>query len=290
MEAHEGILYIVATPIGNMGDITKRAVQALERSDAVYAEDTRVTGKLLAALDIQRPLLRLDENTIRQKSAEVIDRVLAGETISYCTDAGMPGVSDPGSYLVRAAQERDAACEVLPGASAATLAFVASGFACPNYYFGCFFPRKTAEQRDLLETLGKLDAALVFYESPKRVVAALHTIAEALPHRQVCVCRELTKLYEEVLHGSARELADLLDDRETPVKGEIVIVIDAPGALEGEEVEARNTEHARELATSLLDQGERVKYVAARISTECGVSKNAAYEMALAIRDELAHA
>lgn len=290
MEVNEGILYIVATPIGNLGDITKRAVQALERSDAIYAEDTRVTGKLLAALDIQRPLFRLDENTIRQKSAEAIDRVLSGETVSYCTDAGMPGVSDPGSYLVREAQQRDAAYEVLPGASAATLAFVASGFACPNYYFGCFFPRKTAEQRDLLETLGTLDAALIFYESPKRVVAALRSIAEALPHREVCICRELTKLHEEVLHGSARELAELLGSREAPVKGEVVIAIDAPGILEGEEDEARNAERARELAANLLEEGERVKDVAARISAECGVSKNAAYDMALAIRDELAHA
>ena len=203
-----GKLVIVPTPIGNLGDMTLRSLEALREADVVCAEDTRVTGKLLAHFGIEKRLVRLDEAMIGSRAAGVVERVAAGEVVAYCSDAGMPGVSDPGLRLVAAAREAGVAVEVLPGASAAACAYVASGTVCPRFYFGGFFPRKAAEQRSVLEELRGLDAALVFYESPNRLVAALSAIAEVLPWREVAVCRELTKLHEEVARGTAAELCE----------------------------------------------------------------------------------
>lgn len=287
MEMNDGKLYIVATPIGNLGDITQRALKVLETSDAVYAEDTRVTGKLLAAFDLKKPLCRLDENTIRNKTDEVIERIRAGEVIAYCTDAGMPGVSDPGSVLIAAAREACVACEILPGASAATLAYVASGFLCPNHYFGCFFPRKKTEQIQTLDSLAHLDAALIFYESPHRLLDSLRTIEEVLPQRRICVCRELTKLHEEVYLGSPAEALSHFGAMEKAcgIKGEIVIVIDAAGKDEILSRDDDTAKQAEELICRLVTEGERVKTAARLAVSEFGIAKNMAYDMALAAKE-----
>lgn len=279
-----GKLTIVPTPLGNLGDMTLRATEALRDADAVCAEDTRVTGKLLSALGISVPLERLDEQVMGTRAAAVVERVLAGEKVAYCTDAGMPGVSDPGLRLVAAAREAGAAVEVLPGPSAAVTAYVASGTICPRYFFGGFFPRKPAEQRRCLEGLRDLDAALVFYESPKRLVGALDVIAEAFPLRQVSVCRELTKLHEEVLRGSAPEVRDAFAVRaEEPggIRGEVVLVVDGPNAAE----EAAHIADAREAADAraaeLAADGLRTKEVAKQLVAELGISRNDAYEAAM---------
>lgn len=291
MDTNEGKIYIVPTPIGNLGDMTARALEALRMCDAVYAEDTRVTGKLLAAFDIRKPMHRLDENTIRQRSSDVLDRVLAGEKVCYCTDAGMPGVSDPGSILVAAAHERGATCEVLPGASAASLAYVASGFSCPNHYFGCFFPRKRSEQRSVLESLSHLDAALIFYESPHRLLDSLRSIEEVLPKRKVCVCRELTKLHEEVFVGSPDGALSYFRAMEDAggIKGEIVIVIDSAGTEELRSRDDDATKQAERLVVRLISEGERVKTAAAKAAEAFGIPKNQAYQMALAAKEDAAN-
>lgn len=276
-------LYIVPTPIGNLGDITSRALDVLRRCDVVYAEDTRVTGKLLSALGIKKPVSRLDENIIRQRSADVIERVVSGETVCYCTDAGMPGVSDPGSYLVAAAYREGVPCEVLPGASAAVLAYVSSGFSSPNYYFGGFFPRKCQAQIELLDSLRSLDAALVFYESPHRLLGALTSIGNAFPHRGICVCRELTKMHEEVYRGTPEDVLGHFEEMEASegVKGEIVLVVDAPAKQEADRLAKDNAEAARNMIENLIDSGERVKVAAAKASAAFGIPKNDAYDMAL---------
>lgn len=279
-----GKLTLVPTPLGNLRDITERARQALEQADVVYAEDTRVTGRLLSALGVKARLERLDEQMMGLRAPLVASRVLAGEQAAYCTDAGMPGVSDPGLRLVRAAQDAGAPVEVLPGPSAAATAYVASGTTCPRYYFGGFFPRRRAEQRAALEGLRGLDAALVFYESPKRLVAALEAIAEALPCRQVAVCRELTKVHEEVARGSAAELAEGFRRREAEegsVKGEVVIVIDAPVPEEALAAGAEAEDRARDLARQLAAEGLRTREVAQRLAAECGVPRNRAYDLAM---------
>lgn len=285
MSGSQGMLSLVPTPIGNLGDITLRALETLRQADAVYAEDTRVTGKLLAAHGISAPLVRLDEALMEARAGEVVERVMRGERIAFCSDAGMPGVSDPGLRLVVAARAVDAPYEVLPGASAAALAYVASGTENPHYYFGAFLPRKAAEQRALFESLQSLDAALVFYESPKRIIATLQTVAEVFPHREVAVCRELTKLHEEALRGPAAEVACILQERaddQGSVKGEIVLVIDGPA--EAEAAAAAEDAHARaeSLARELADEGLRTKQIAARLVEACGVARNEAYGIAMA--------
>ena len=264
--------------------MTLRSLEALRAADAVCAEDTRVTGKLLAHFDMRKPLERLDEAMIGAKAASVVERVAAGEVIAYCSDAGMPGVSDPGLRLVAAARETGVPVEVLPGASAAACAYVASGTVCPRFYFGGFFPRKAGEQRAVLEELRGLDAALVFYESPNRLVATLTAIAEVLPYRSVAVCRELTKLHEEVACGTAEELVDLFAARaEEPggIRGEIALVIDAPSDKEASVVAESAAASAEARAAVLATEGLRTKEISRRLMSEFGIPRNDAYELAM---------
>ncbi len=285
METRTGKLIIVPTPLGNLGDITDRARAALAEADVVCAEDTRVTGRLLAAFGIEKRLERLDEALVGVRATAIAERVLAGQVVAYCSDAGMPGVSDPGLRLVAAAREADAPVEVLPGPTAAATAYVASGTVNPRFYFGGFFPRKAAEQRACLEALRGLDAALVFYESPNRLVSALETVAGILPLRTVAVCRELTKLHEEVLRGPAAEVRDAFAARAAEpggIRGEIVLVIDGPSEPEiaaGAEAAAAT---AADRAADLASEGLRTKDIAKRLCAECGVSRNEAYDLAMA--------
>lgn len=276
--AKAGRITIVPTPIGNLGDITLRALDALRAADVVCAEDTRVSGGLLAALGISKRLERLDENAMGSRAADVVARAADGQHIAYCTDAGMPGVSDPGMRLVAAARAAGVAVEVLPGASAVITAYVASGTACSRFYFGGFFPRKAGERERTLDSLRSLDAALVFYESPNRLCDALDTIARAYPVRQVAVCRELTKLHEEVARGTASQLRALFGER-ARVKGEIVLVIDAPDAAEQEP----DAQAAQEMAHAAAASGASAKDVRRMLQDQAGLSRNAAYELALEV-------
>lgn len=279
-----GKLVICPTPIGNLGDMPPRALEALRGADVVCAEDTRVMGKLLAALGVEgKRLERLDENVIGQRAAGIVERVRAGEVIAYCSDAGMPGVSDPGLRLVSAAREANVPVEVLPGPTAAATAYVASGCTCPAFYFGGFFPRKDAARRALLESLRALDAALIFYESPNRLVEALESIEGVYPCRTLAVCRELTKLHEEVLRGKAGEVRGELEARGS-VKGEIVIVIDPAGPEEQRAVSETAREDAAARAAELASQGVRPKQIARQLSDELGISRNEAYAIALSAR------
>ena len=272
-----GKLTIVPTPLGNLGDITIRALDALKSANAVCAEDTRVTGKLLAALCIEgKRLERLDENVMGQRADAIIERVIAGETIAYCTDAGMPGVSDPGLRLVRAARDSGAPVEVLPGASAVVTAYVSSGCKSDAFYFGGFLPRKAKARADKLEELKELDAALIFYESPNRLVGALEDIASAFPLRTVTVCRELTKRHEETVRAPSAEILCEFAARHS-VKGEITIVIDPPGLAD----DSPDFDAARIRARDLSQQGQSPKSVARHLTEELGIPRNKAYELAL---------
>ena len=279
-----GKLIICPTPIGNLGDMTERALEALRSADAVCAEDTRVTGKLLAAFRIEKRIERLDEALIGERASSLVERVAAGEVIAYCSDAGMPGVSDPGLRLVRAAREAGVLVEVLPGATAVATAYVASGSANPRFYFGGFFPRKDAERRAVVGSLRALDAALRFDESPNRLVAALTSLAETVPHREIAVCRELTKLHEEVARGTAAELRELFAARAKEpggVRGEIALVIDAPGEAEAAAGAEIATASATARAAELVAEGLRTKEVAKRLTVEFGIPRNDAYNLAM---------
>ena len=225
--AHTGKLYVVGTPIGNLGDLSPRVGEAFAAADAICCEDTRVTSKLLMHLGISKPLVRCDENVIASRAAGLVDRLLAGETLAFASDAGMPSVSDPGQALVEAAREADVPVEVIPGPSACVTALVSSGIPCEHFFFEGFLGRKHGDRVRRLQRLAVVPGALIFYESPHRIVATLEAVAEVFPQREVAVCRELTKLHEEVLRGPAAQLAEGLRAR-GEVKGEIALVIAPP--------------------------------------------------------------
>jgi len=221
------MLYIVSTPIGNLGDLSARATDVLRNVGTVLAEDTRVTRKLLNHIEAHPKVERFDEHTAFAKTPLIVERVVAGEDIALVSDAGTPGISDPGQTLidaVLAATESEQLLTVIPGPSAVIGALTASGLSSDAFYFGGFLPRKTKAQRDAFEALSGLDATLVFYESPKRLVKTLETAAEVLGNRLSAVVRELTKLHEEVVRKPLLELAVEFGLRDS-IKGEIVIVI-----------------------------------------------------------------
>lgn len=277
-----GKLLICPTPIGNLEDMPPRALSALREADVVCAEDTRVTGKLLSAFDVRTRIERLDENLMAQRAAAIVERVASGEVVAYCSDAGMPGVSDPGQRLVDAALEAGVPVEVIPGPTAVATAYVASGFACPRFYFGGFFPRKAGERVQVLKLAASLDAVTLFYESPHRIASALADVAKALPGRRVAVCRELTKLHEEVVRGEASAVAQEFARREEAggVKGEIVLVIDVPGEAERESAAQVATASAAERAAELVAAGELSrKDIVKALRSEFGISRNEAYDL-----------
>ena len=260
-----------------------RALEALRTADVVCCEDTRVTGKLLSALGVEgKRLERLDEEMIASRASAVLDRVSAGERVVYCSDAGMPGVSDPGQRLIDAAYGAGVSVEVLPGPTAVATAYVASGFTCPRFYFGGFFPRKAGERAQVVGMLNKLDAVSVFYESPQRVVGCLEAIAAELPTRRVAVCRELTKLHEEVVRGTAAELAHDFAARAKAgaIKGEIVVVVDVASEEEAQAMRQASLDAARAEALRLRAEGAFTKKeIAALLQETYGIARNDAYDL-----------
>lgn len=274
-----GKLTIVPTPLGNLGDMTARALEALEQVDVVCAEDTRVTGKLLAHFGIEARLERCDENVIVSRTPALVARMRKGEQIAFCSDAGMPGISDPGCVLVDAAREAGVLVDVLPGPCAVTTALVSSGFKHNAFYFGGFLPRKEGERIVLLESLANLDAALVFYESPHRVVAAVESIAHAYGERPVALCRELTKLHEEVLRLPADELAANLAARDA-IKGEIVLVV-APPDVRAQQAASLDDPGLRERIETELAAGTPKSALAKELARELGLPKNKLYDLIL---------
>jgi 16S rRNA (cytidine1402-2'-O)-methyltransferase len=212
-------LYIVATPIGNLGDITRRAVETLTAADAVACEDTRVTGKLLHLLGIKRPLIRHDDHSDARAVAALVERCRS-EAIALTSDAGTPLISDPGYELVSAARAAGVEVTTLPGPSAAIAALTLSGLPTDRFLFVGFLPAKAGARAQALAELAPIRATLVFFESGPRLAASLSTMAETLGDRDAAVCREISKLHEEVRTGTLSELAQT----DAP-KGEIVIVV-----------------------------------------------------------------
>ncbi|HLX38122.1 MAG TPA: 16S rRNA (cytidine(1402)-2'-O)-methyltransferase, partial [Candidatus Binataceae bacterium] len=219
-----GILYIVATPIGNSADITLRALEVLSDVDLVACEDTRRTGALLAAHRIKKPLLSYFEHNEERRVPDLIERMRAGENIALVTDAGTPAISDPGYRLVRAAHEAGIRVTAIPGASAAIAALSISGLASDRFTFEGFLPSKNTARRKTLETLQNESRTMIFYEAARRLGDTLAQMAEVLGGaREAVIARELTKTYEETIRGSLAQLADRYRDEEA--LGEIVIIV-----------------------------------------------------------------
>jgi 16S rRNA (cytidine1402-2'-O)-methyltransferase len=269
-----GHLYLVATPIGNLEDITYRAVRILGEVDAIACEDTRQTRKLLDHYGIARPTLSYHEHNEAERAAEIAQRLLAGERIALVSDAGMPLVSDPGYRLVRAAIENGITVEAVPGPSALVTALAASGLPTDSFYFGGFLPPKTGQRLRTLEALAEERATLVFYEAPHRIVEALEAVEQALGPRPVVVARELTKIHEEFLRGTAPEVRAQLAARDS-VKGEITLLIGKAPAIvdDGTPLE--------EAVASLMAAGAPRMDAIKQVARRRGLSKREVYDQLL---------
>lgn len=217
------ILYIVPTPVGNMEDITMRAIRILKEADVVLAEDTRTSGILLKHFGISRPLLSHHKFNEHGTSAAIIERLLAGQTVALISDAGTPGISDPGFFLVREAVRAGIEVQTLPGATAFVPALVSSGLPCDRFVFEGFLPQKKGRQ-SRIEALKEEERTIVFYESPYRVLKLLQQLAAVFgPDRQASACREISKIHEESVRGTLQEL--ILHFTETEPRGEFVVVV-----------------------------------------------------------------
>ncbi len=224
-----GTLYLIATPIGNLEDMGARAARLLGEVDLIAAEDTRQTRKLLAHLGVRAPMISYHAHSGEGRSEEILDRVAAGRNVAVVSDAGMPGISDPGAALVAKAVRRGLAVSPIPGPSALVLALAGSGLKTGSFIFDGFLPRRSGPRRRRLEELSRPGVTIVVYESPHRVVATLNDVAAALGDPEVAVARELTKVYEEFLRGKASEVAAQLEARTWGgpgrPKGEFTVVI-----------------------------------------------------------------
>ena len=279
-----GLLSVVGTPIGNLRDASPRVLDTLAAADVALCEDTRVTGRLMSAFGLHVRLERCDENVMAEKVERVLERLAAGERVAFVSDAGMPGVSDPGQRLVDAALDAGLRVEVVPGPSAVTCALVASGLASEHFFFEGFLPRRPGAQRSRLEELAAVPGTLVVYESPRRAAETLARIAEVMPGRRVALVRELTKLHEEVVRGEAAELAAEVAAR-GEVRGECVIVVAAPGAGELEERRAAAAGTGRTLEEEIavgLAAGEPKSALAKRLAKSFSLSRAEVYDKVVA--------
>ncbi len=268
-------LYIVATPIGNLGDITMRALDVLRGVSVIACEDTRVTGKLLKAYGIETRMQRYDDHASASTRERLIE-LAQSEAVALVSDAGTPLVSDPGYRLVREARGADVAVTSIPGACAAVAGLTLSGLPNDRFVFAGFLPVKEKARADTLEELGSIEATLIFYETGPRLERSLRAIAEMWPDRDVSVARELTKIHEESRSGTAQELADHY--AANPPKGEIVLLIGPPA-------EASNDIDPDELLREALQTMSASK-AAGKVAKATGIDRQTIYARAIKMRSE----
>jgi 16S rRNA (cytidine1402-2'-O)-methyltransferase len=265
-------LAVCATPIGNLEDVTLRVLAELREADIVLAEDTRHTRGLLARHGIEAKVLSYHEHNEAARVAELVSRLVSGERMALVSDAGLPGVSDPGARLVRAALDAGVVVTVLPGPSAVETALVASGLVSERYAFVGFLPRRAAERTALWEELGGWEWPVVAFESPQRLGASLRSLAAVSPERDVVVCRELTKKFEEVVRGTAASLAERFAE---PPKGEITLVFGPAAAT------APRGEDAAAAVAELVEAGTPRRVAADVVSRLTDMSRNDLYRGSL---------
>lgn len=271
-----GRLLIVGTPLGNLGDMSPRGIEALRRADLILCEDTRHTRKLLAHFGIDRPTASHHEHNEDAEAASIVDRIERGETIALVSDAGMPVVSDPGYPLVRLARERAIDVEPIPGPFAAVLALAASGLPPLPFTFLGFVPHREGERREQYRTAAALGHTVIFYESPERIVASLQDALEIFGDAPAAVGREMTKMHEEILRGTLSEILETLRSRER-VYGEITLVLAAPVR---QEVTASPQEVRAEF-TRLRETGLRRNDAVKAVAEKFGMRKNDIYRLLL---------
>lgn len=274
-----GTLYLVGTPIGNLEDLTYRAVRILKEVDFVAAEDTRVSGKLLHYLEISKPLVSYHEHNRKQRGPELVQRMLAGETCALVTDAGMPAVSDPGEDLANLCHEAGIPVIPVPGACAAVCALAQSGLPSGKWCFEGFLPTAGKQRRERLEVLKKEPRTCIVYEAPHRLRMTLRDLAETLGDRRVSLARELTKLHEECLRMTLPEAAAYYEEQEP--RGEYVLVIE--GAQDNPEQSAANQmAQAIQLTEELTAAGLTLRDAVKQAAKQTGARKNQLYQTMLA--------
>jgi 16S rRNA (cytidine1402-2'-O)-methyltransferase len=273
-----GTLYVVATPIGNLEDITLRAIRILREVRLIAAEDTRRTRILLAKYGISTPLTSLYDQNEAKKSGLLIARLLNGEEVAYVSDAGTPGISDPGYILVREAVSRGIQVVPVPGASALIAALSVSGLPMDSFLFLGFLPSKSTRRRQLLTSLREEKRTLIFYESPHRLLVSMNDIAELLGDRDVVVSREMTKVYEEFLRGPAGDVLNGLAN--ATIRGEVTLIV---AGRSGEAPECSDAEITRRCEQLRREGGEEPsrRDLAERIAQETGVSRRRIYKLLL---------
>jgi 16S rRNA (cytidine1402-2'-O)-methyltransferase len=272
-----GILYVVATPIGNLEDLTLRALRVLGEVAAIACEDTRMTKKLLNRHGLETPLVSFHAHSGSEVIERIVARLLDGESIAIVTDAGTPAVSDPGEALVARAVEAGIDVVPIPGPSAMVAALQASGLSSRFVLFAGFLPREDAEQREILGPLRDAPYTLVIYESPRRVGETLSSLARSLGDRRAVVAREMTKKFETFERGRLSELASRFAEEAI---GEVTIVVAPPEAGAA----AIDVERARAEAKRLLEEGVRVADVAKMIASAHGMARQEAYQLVLAVK------
>lgn len=272
-----GMLYLVPTPIGNLGDISIRCRQTLEAADFIAAEDTRVTLKLLNHLDIKKSLISYFEHNKSQKGEQIVARILAGETCALVSDAGSPAISDPGEELVKQCAEAGITVCAIPGPCAVITALSISGQATGRFCFEGFLSTAKKSRREHLESLVNEQRTMIFYEAPHKLLATLESMAEVFGEdRNISLCRELTKLHEEVVRTTLGEAISLYTQQ--PPKGEFVLVV--AGAAPVEKASA-TAEDAAARVTELMDQGMSRKDAVKQTAKELDLPKNVVYDAAL---------
>ncbi len=281
-----GTLYLVSTPIGNLEDVTRRALRILSEVDTIACEDTRHTRKLLDHYGIRTKTVSYHEHNEHERAAELCARLLEGASVAVVSDAGTPGVSDPGFRLVRAAIERGVRVVPVPGPAAFVAALVASGLPTDEFFFGGFLPARSSQRRARLSTFRALPATLVFYEAPHRIAAALRDARETLGEREAVVARELTKLHEEFARGRLSELADKFSV-EGAARGEMVLIIDRHVIEDARAVGETATVSLAALVESLeRDEGLDHRAALKRAARQLGLGRDEAYRRLVAERAE----
>ena len=269
-----GILYLVASPIGNLEDITFRAVRVLKECDLIACEDTRHTLKLLNHYGIEKPLISYHDHNEAARSAELIGRLREGSSVALISDAGMPLVADPGYRLVTAAVAAGVPVQPIPGPSALVTALAASGLPTDAFRFGGFLPAKSGQRSSVLEALKNEQATIIFYEAPHRILQTLADVDRILGARPVVVARELTKTHEEFLRGSARQILDVLQARDA-VKGEITLLI---GKAARHEAPAADETSIAEAVSACESEGLSRMDAIKAVARSRGMSKREVYQ------------
>jgi 16S rRNA (cytidine1402-2'-O)-methyltransferase len=287
-ERATGVLYLCATPIGNLEDITLRALRVLKEVDLIAAESISRTRKLLSHYDIHQTLVSYREEDRETAGRALIQKLLSGKNVALVSDAGMPGLSDPGVHLVALCRQEKVRVESVPGPTAAIMALVLSGFSTSRFVFEGFLPRRKNKRRSILEDFTQECRTIVLFESPHHLKRMLQELGECVPHRRVCVLRELTKVYEEILWGAPAELLEAYEAGASAIRGEITMVIEgmpeAGGLSDGGTTSPQDGRAAGEHLAQLLRKGYSLKDAVKEVAGRYALPRRELYEKGLQMK------